>query len=395
MGSSTQRSCLANRPSLFSTSFVCSTMGGSELSGLIAAIISALCNGSFAAVAKLDAVEKSDINPIVFNTYVSMGVFVSSFLVLPFLHFNPTFADNDNAGESFQFEPLGLIAGFLLVCAFTFSFLAIPKVGLSVGQGVWGGTAIVVSFVDGLIVGNSSIKNNLIIVALALLLTGVVGIAFCQELSMKLPLGCLGESKKRDSEEPLTDEAARDSKNYTTTEQDYEIMEDDNDNGNPPAIGASNFVIGMIFALIVGVCGGSILVPMTYVSDATSGLVFVPSLGIGAGIFSPLVPLIYLGATGELSKMSVADLHLGSCLVPGMIAGTIWNFGNVASIWAIPRMGYSVAYPIMQCALLVSALWGVFVFGEITDRKTIFVLFVSGLVLLGGAGVLSISVDSN
>ena len=49
----------------------------------------------------------------------------------------------------------------------------------------------------------------------------------------------------------------------------------------------------------------------------------------------------------------------------------------------------------MQCALLVSALWGVFVFGEITDRKTIFVLFVSGLVLLGGAGVLSISVDSN
>merc|ERR1712086_167530 len=345
---------------------LCSTMGGSELSGLIAAIISALCNGSFAAVAKLDAVEKSDINPIVFNTYVSMGVFVSSFLVLPFLHFNPTFADNDNAGESFQFEPLGLIAGFLLVCAFTFSFLAIPKDGLSVGQGVWGGTAIVVSFVDGLIVGNSSIKNNLIIVALALLLTGVVGIAFCQELSMKLPLGCLGESKKRDSEEPLTDEAARDSKNYTTTEQDYEIMEDDNDNGNPPAIGASNFVIGMIFALIVGVCGGSIL-----------------------------VPLIYLGATGELSKMSVSDLHLGSCLVPGMIAGTIWNFGNVASIWAIPRMGYSVAYPIMQCALLVSALWGVFVFGEITDRKTIFVLFVSGLVLLGGAGVLSISVDSN
>merc|ERR1711865_1306374 len=60
---------------------LCSTMGGSELSGLIAAIISALCNGSFAAVAKLDAVEKSDINPIVFNTYVSMGVFVSSFLV--------------------------------------------------------------------------------------------------------------------------------------------------------------------------------------------------------------------------------------------------------------------------------------------------------------------------
>jgi len=366
------------------------TMGGSELSGLIAAIFSALCNGSFAAVAKLDAVEKSDINPIVFNTYVSMGVFVSSFLVLPFLHFNATFADNDNAGESFVFEPLGLIAGFLLVCAFTFSFLAIPKVGLSVGQGVWGGTAIVVSFVDGLIVGNSSIKNNLIIVALVLLLVGVVGIAFCVELSKKLPVGCIGEGKSEQaSEEPFTEEFT-DDKNYSA-EQDYVTLQDD----IAPAPGASNFVIGISFALVVGVCGGSILVPMSYVSDASSGLVFVPSLGIGAGLFSPLVPLIYLGAKGELSQMGVADLHLGSCLLPGLIAGAIWNLGNVASIWAIPRMGYSVAYPIMQCALLVSALWGVFVFGEITDRKTIFVLFVSGLILLGGAGVLSISVDSN
>merc|ERR1711865_448247 len=357
-----------------------------ELSGLIAAIISAICNGSFAAVAKLDAVEKSNINPILFNTYVCCGVFVSTWLVLPFLNFNTTFADNDNAGETFKFEPLGLIAGLLLVCAFTFSFLAIPRVGLSVGQGVWGGTAIVVSFVDGLIIGNSSIKNGLIALALTCLLVGVAGIAFCAELAKKLPLSCLDSSKGSNGyQDSLVPDTAIEAPCHSVVDQD--------DDQKPT--GASNFVIGITFALIVGLTGGSILVPMNYVSDATSGLVFVPSLGIGAGIISPLVPLIYLGSTGELRTMSMADLHLGSCLVPGLVAGTIWNIGNVASIWAIPRMGYSVAYPIMQCALLVSALWGVFVFKEITERKTIFVLFVSGAILLGGAGVLSISVESN
>lgn len=137
------------------------------------------------------------------------------------------------------------------------------------------------------------------------------------------------------------------------------------------------------------------LVPMQYVSDAHTGLVFVPSLGIGAGLVAPIVPLVYLHKTGELSSMTMADLKLGSCLVPGLVAGFIWNVGNIASIWAIPRLGYSVAYPMMQCALLVSACWGVFVFHEIQRPRTIALLFVAGAVLLGGAAVLSISVKTN
>ena len=95
------------------------------------------------------------------------------------------------------------------MCAFTFSFLAIPRIGLSVGQGIWGGAAIIVSFVAGLIVGQSTIKSALIILAMVLLLigapawltthnvtlcigrvAGVVGIALCQEISDRVPLPC-------------------------------------------------------------------------------------------------------------------------------------------------------------------------------------------------------------
>jgi len=358
------------------------------MSGYIAASLSALCNGSFAALSKLPAVRDSKVNPIIFNTYVSLGVFLSSFLVIPFLQFNATFADKDDAGTSFGFEPLGLVAGFLIVCAFTFSFLAIPLVGLSIGQGVWGGMAIIVSFVGGLIVGQSSVKSALIILALALLLTGVIGIAFCGELTSKLWLPCFQDNKS----DYLIENKQKDAPEDDPESDSYEAIEEDSASINH---GASQQMLGITFALVVGLAGGSILVPMQYVSDAHSGLVFVPSLGIGAGFFSLFVPLIYFTANGEIKDMTIEDLKLKSCLLPGILAGTIWNLGNVASIWAIPRLGYSVAYPMMQCALLVSGCWGVFVFREIQHPKTIAILFISGAILLAGAAVLSVSVTTN
>ena len=52
-------------------------------------------------------------------------------------------------------------------------------------------------------------------------------------------------------------------------------------------------------------------------------------------------------------------------------------------------MGYAVAYPIMQSALVVAALWGVFVWKEITNRKVLIVLFAFCSVVLGGCVLIS------
>jgi predicted phage tail protein len=46
------------------------------------------------------------------------------------------------------------------------------------------------------------------------------------------------------------------------------------------------------------------------------------------------------------------------------------------------------AYPIMQCSLFISGIWGVFVFKEIVGWRAILVFFLSGGVLLGGAAQL-------
>ena len=53
--------------------------------GLVLGVLSAVCNGSFVVLTKLDAVRSLDLHPLVFMTYASTGVFLSSWLVVPFL----------------------------------------------------------------------------------------------------------------------------------------------------------------------------------------------------------------------------------------------------------------------------------------------------------------------
>lgn len=70
--------------------------------------------------------------------------------------------------------------------------------------------------------------------------------------------------------------------------------------------------------------------------------------------------------------------------------GFMWNISNVLSIVAIPQIGYAIAYPFLQCALLVGGLWGVFVFREILG-PAVKVFFCSGVVLIVGAVALALA----
>jgi len=341
--------------------------------GYACAIGSALCNGSFAAVSKFAAVQKHPVHPIIFNLYVCVGVCLSSFLAFPFLQWNESF-DKEGDGTVFVYEPLGVLAGLLLVLAFTFSFLAIPLVGLSIGQGVWGGTAIIVSVLWGIIAFSNTVDSVIGTVgAMVLLLLGVAGIAFCGEIAK-----CFTAQN---------DEVAKDLLDYESGSGEvYEAMD-----GEKGATQSSVFVRGMLFAATVGCAGGSILVPMHYVDAEGQGLVFVPSFGIGVGICSPVVTVLYFLIMRE--PLLSQELHLMQVLPYGILAGSIWNVGNVLSIPAISRIGYSVAYPLMQCALLVSGLWGIFAFKEIKGAA-VWIFFVASAVLLGGAAILSQSVSS-
>lgn len=63
--------------------------------------------------------------------------------------------------------------------------------------------------------------------------------------------------------------------------------------------------------------------------------------------------------------------------------------GTGVAVWAAGLVcRYSVAYSLVQTALFVSGLWGVFVFHEIRGASVV-VFFASSAVLLSGAAVLA------
>lgn len=152
--------------------------------GYLCAILSACFNGTFAVPFKLESVKKYQIAPTVFQFYVAIGVFISSWLAVPFLPYNHAIADDDQAGTSFMFSWLGCVAGALFVFAISCSFLAVELIGLALAQGIWGGVAIVVSFLWGVIGFAEYPKTpGLSAAGVFLLICGIFGIAFCEQLS--------------------------------------------------------------------------------------------------------------------------------------------------------------------------------------------------------------------
>eukprot|EP00466_Bigelowiella_natans_P000257 jgi/Bigna1/66196/fgenesh1_pg.1_\ len=328
-------------------------------------------------------VQRCDLHPMLFQLYVSVGVFLSSWLVLPFMQFNGDLTDADGKNTpAFPFPWLGLIAGMIFVVSILFSFAAIPYIGLAMAQGVWGGSAILVAFIWGVaIFGNPVDSIGVAFAAIILLLTGVLGIAFCETIANKInewrgkdsSYGGLDEKLDPLSGDPEIKMEGSNEGTHLTTEEGDKAM--------------GNWLLGIIFALCVGLAGGSTLVPLNYVAKKESGLAFVPAFGCGAMIFSPLVAVLWFSYANN-SKWP--PLHLRETLWAGILSGALWNASNICAIISIPAITYSVAYPMLQCALFVAGLWGIFAFREI-QGEAVYIFFASGAVLISGAICLALN----
>lgn len=322
---------------------------------------------------------------MLFQLYNAMGVGLSSLLLFPLLRYNPNFTMLPDAGDQIVFVPLALLSGLLYVGSLTFSFLAVPRVGLAVGQGVWGGTAIVISFLWGVLVDQDHVRLWLALLALFFLLLGVVGIANCDWIGAVMTRlyrggrGSIGLLEQSTGPEALQ-QSAQDSSAIGDYSGDVE-------NGGDASDGKGQFKVGLICAFCVGVCGGITLGPMSFVSNPNKGLAYLPSFALGAVLASPLVCLLWYSILAQRPVF-----HCRRTLLPGLLSGLIWNVGNLCSLFAIPRIGFATAQPLFQAALLVAGLWGVFVFREITRKSSIIAFFSSGVVLMMGCALLASAV---
>jgi len=343
--------------------------------GLTFAIISMICNGSFSSFNKLRTVEATRVNPQVFNLYFILGVILSSVLV---------YAGLLIAGDTVSFTYLGVISGFCLAIAGVTTFAAIKYIGLTVGVTIWSGTAILTSFVEGFLAGTTAEELGIAIVGCIVLIIGVLGVGFSEQIIAL----CRGQTSKEIEEQrqALISEAGDSMSGVAVGSGTAATLGVD---GVSDSETMSNLFLGGFFAVMTGIVGGSVGFPSNWTSDEDndSRLKFLISFAVGCCCIIPITMIWACFVSEERVKW-----HWKTCLVPGLLAGLVWNIGNVASLYAIQSIGYGVAYPIMQSSLIVANLWGIFVWKEVTEKRVICLIVTFGLIVMAGCGLITVGI---
>ena len=374
------------------------------MSGYLLALASAVCNGSFAAASKLPSVQKANPHPIIFNSFVCFGVVISSLITMPFLPL---------LGTELKFNYLASLSGALFVGAILCSFLAIPHLGLAMAQGIWGGAALMVAFLWGVLgpapIGATPSSWTGSLVGVLLLMVGIIGMVFHEPVS---ELVCGNTDDDRASRSLLSssgnssDEDGSDTNHYLRKESldlesepgaEEEQRTTSVDRSNPQNTSGPRNVkhrlLGIVYALLTGVFGGSVNAPSALTKiygTPLNGIETLPSFGLGAMVVGLLVPLVYFKCVDTTALTLTGGIHFKTLWLPGLISGTVWNLGNICSVYANAAISFAVAQPLMQCALLISGILGIFVFKEIKGVKRIVTFFAFAGVLLGGAVLLAL-----
>lgn len=169
---------------------------------------------------------------------------------------------------------------------------------------------------------------------------------------------------------------------------------------------------GMLAALFCGVWGGSITAPMAYAPPEARGTRYLASFAIGSSFVNfGLWVLRYLYTVRVLhgdqlriggapdrpavipllaaAYRTLPSFHLRVMWLPGGLAGLLWSIGNFFSLISVFYLGEGVGYPLVQTSILISGLWGLFYYKEVTGLERRAKWFASSLLTIFGILLLS------
>lgn len=366
--------------------------------GWIAGIIGCVGYGSFGVPLKGEASNSVDggkgAHPFVLQTYKSMMLFITSWLVL-FL------------GESFHFSPMGLVSGLLWVTGGITGIFGIRNAGLAISVGTWSAVTVLISFAFGAFVfGEKVYSIDTTLCGIGMLLIGFVGMSYFSSpttasttasTSSRFSSGTIShestglsvesdDGSKKAMLVPLLEDADNNESNMDVVEDEIidrdgvlppNNEEEDNISRTVSFLGVewNRRTLGIMGAAADGFLGGSILIPMHY--SSVRGLAYVISFAIGTAIVTTSYWILFFFyqtyQTGSLTSgySALPSMHIRTLLVPGVISGTTWSIGNIGNILSVTYLGESVGMSVVQCQMIVSGLWGILWFGEIKGLRSI------------------------
>jgi len=252
--------------------------------------------------------------------------------------------------------------------------LAIQNAGLASGIGVLCSVIVLISMAWGTLIFHEPLWSIPITMAAVLvLIVGIFGMTFS-----------------------LKPKAKNKSKTYSsinqTSEDTERILEELRDPLPPEKVNCcgihiEKFWFGIACAVCSGVCGASCLVPSklaTEISGFKGGIEYLISFGVGAVSVNAVLWVGYVIIRLILGKPAFPKLHFRLLIVPGIISGILWSAGNFCALNAILHLGVGIGNSASQAQIIVSGLWGVLYYKEITGMRVLVWLF---FVLISLSGI--------
>lgn len=135
---------------------------------------------------------------------------------------------------------------------------------------------------------------------------------------------------------------------------------------------------------------------MKWCKSDTKGTHYLLSFSIGAAIVTTalwliryLVNVLYRQGDFVAAYHALPSFHVRVMWKAGGLSGLLWSIGNYFSLISVFYLGEGVGYPLVQSAILVSGLWGIFYFGEVQGRDRISMWVLSSIVTVFGILLLS------
>lgn len=255
------------------------------------------------------------------------------------------------------------------------TFVAIPRIGLAIASATWSCSSIIVSFMWGALgpapIGKSMQSPFLSILAVLLLVVGVLIVLNNSFLATHVLRAAIVEGQEMPQLESLHSVEAENGKEALSGSRSHLAK-----------------LIGIGSAALVGIFGGSILVPCAFTPHAAHGVAFLPSFGCGALAMGVLIAIVYVISTWK--TLDVRRELRREVVTCGVLSGIFWNLGNIAQVAGMDyfNMPYGISYPILQCGLLIAGIWGIYFFKEVQNGKAVLVFWIGAAILVIGVVVL-------
>lgn len=370
---------------------------GNQIFGWLAIFGAWATFGSFAVPMKWISVKRARIHPLVFQCYKTFWTFATSHLVLFFV--------------PYEFSVWGIASGFSWVPAGVAAVVAVQNAGIACGQAIWQVTIIATSFVWGFFVFRDEAVHTMegTVFSFVALCAGVVGMTVSFNLRPEEVSDDAAATKALLSESSVSQKAslrlARPRSRNSLADIRFgadDLAEDAAEgtcvgdkrmsHGSRASTASSksraSMPLGIAAALFNGLWGGSNLVPSHYAS--VHGVHFCISFATGAVIANAVLVFGYVVLAKCVWKSELPSPEFRVMLVPGFVSGTLWSAGNLCSLYAVEAIGQGIGYSLVQSSVIVSGLWGICYYREMTGKP---VLYWCASVCVCLAGVLGIAAE--